>query len=86
MSDSLFLCARPSFIEGMSRILDFGGTLEEFNKSLTPEQADYLALRADWQMIGMDFARAIDNEREALTANRKAEHTEKTKILAGKND
>ncbi len=69
MSDSLFLCARPSFIEGMSRILDFGGTLEEFNKSLTPEQADYLALRADWQMIGMDLARAIDGEQELLEAN-----------------
>ena len=44
MSDSLFLCARPSFVEGVSRIFDFGFTLDEFNKSLSPEQADYLAL------------------------------------------
>ncbi|NLF08135.1 MAG: hypothetical protein GX594_09180 [Pirellulaceae bacterium] len=68
MSDSLFLCARPSFIEGAARILDFGGTMEEFNRSLTPEQADYLALRADWQQIGMDLAHAIDNVKETSSA------------------
>ena len=66
MSDSLFLCARPSFVEGASRILDFGGTLNEYNRSLTPEQADYLALRADWRLIGMDLARAIDSEQEVV--------------------
>jgi hypothetical protein len=63
MSDSLFLCARPSFIEGMSRILDFGGALNEYNRSLTPEQADYLALYADWRLVGMDLARILDKER-----------------------
>jgi hypothetical protein len=63
MSDSLFLCARPSFIEGMSRILDFGGALNEYNRSLTPEQADYLALYADWRLVGMDLACILDKER-----------------------
>ena len=41
MSDSLFLCARPSFVEGMARILDFGGNLDQYNQSITPAQADY---------------------------------------------
>ena len=66
MSDSLFLCARPSFVEGASRILDFGSTLNEYNRSLTSEQADYLALRADWRLVGMDLARAIDSEQEVV--------------------
>jgi hypothetical protein len=70
MSDSLFLGARPSFIEGMSRILDWGGTLNEYNKSLTPEQADFLALSADWRIIGMDVAHAVDNEKESCLAGR----------------
>jgi hypothetical protein len=46
-----FLYARPSFLEGLARIFDFGGTLNEYNQSLTPKQADFLALRADWLTI-----------------------------------
>jgi len=59
MSDSTFLFARPSFVEGMARLLDFGGSLSEFNSSLTPEQADCLALRMDWRLIGQDFQEAV---------------------------
>lgn len=70
MSDSLFLCARPSFAEGVARILDFGGTLNEYNRSLTPEQADYLALQADWRLIGMDLGRVLDEEQEILASSR----------------
>ena len=66
MNDSSFLCARPSFAEGMSRILDFGGTLTEYNNSATGEQADYLAVRADWQLIGLDIARALDEQDQKL--------------------
>jgi hypothetical protein len=65
MSDSLFLCTRPSFVEGISRILDMGGALNEYNKSLTPEQADYLALCADWRLVGKDFFRALGAEYES---------------------
>jgi len=59
MSDSSFLCLRPSFLEGMARILDFPGTLSEYNRSLTPEQADYLALLGDWRLVGKDIEDAI---------------------------
>jgi hypothetical protein len=59
MSDSSFLCLRPSFLEGVARILDFPGTLSEYNRSLTAEQADYLALLADWQLVGKDIQEAI---------------------------
>jgi hypothetical protein len=61
MSDSLtgFLYARPSFLEGMARIADVGNLLNEYNSSLSEEQADYLALKADWAMVGRDLSDAI---------------------------
>lgn len=59
MSDlSTFLYANPSFHEGMSRVVDFGDTLTEYNRSLTSEQADFLALIADWRAIGKDMQKA----------------------------
>ena len=36
-----FLFARPSFLEGTARILDFGNVLNTYNCSPTPELADY---------------------------------------------
>lgn len=54
-----FLFARPSFLEGMGRVLDIGGTMTEFNQSLTPEQADALALGMDWKVVGDDLRRAM---------------------------
>lgn len=68
MNDSAYLCARPSFAEGLSRILDFAGSLNEYNRSTTAEQADYLAMLADWRLIGMDIARALDEQRAKLLA------------------
>ena len=59
MNDGFFLGATPSFVEGVARLVDFGSTLNEYNKSLTPDQADFLAVRADWRMVGLDIASAI---------------------------
>lgn len=59
-SFSELLFARPSFLEGMARLFDFGDTLSEYNSSLTPEQADRLAIASDWRAIGMDMWRAVD--------------------------
>jgi hypothetical protein len=56
---STFLYAEPSFSEGIARILDFGDTLTEYNRSENGEMADYLALSADWRSIGSDIQRAI---------------------------
>lgn len=55
-----FLFARPSFPEGVARALDLGGTLQEYNSSPSPEQADALALGADWRVVGADLLRAMD--------------------------
>jgi hypothetical protein len=57
---STFLFARPSFTEGMSRVVDIGGTLNVYNSSPTPELADYFAMYADWLATGADIASAID--------------------------
>ena len=55
---AMFLFARPSFLEGWARVFDVGDTLTEYNRSLTPEQADYLAMRADWMAVGDDLRAA----------------------------
>ena len=52
-SDLLF--GRPSFSEGIGRVLDFGGTLDEYNRSVSTEQADRVAIRADWEAVGNDI-------------------------------
>ncbi len=54
-----YLYARPSFIEGMSRLIDFGNTLQIYNSSSNPQQADYLALSSDWWVIGNDLNDAM---------------------------
>ncbi len=59
MGDLLY--AQPSFIEGVARVFDFSASLSEFNRSLTGEQADYCALRADWLAVGDDLRRALGN-------------------------
>ena len=47
-----FLFARPSFLEGMARVLDLGGTLNEYNRSGSAEEADLRALGSDWNRVG----------------------------------
>ena len=56
-SDLLF--ADPSFLGGAARALDIGAVLVEFNRSMTPEQADYNAISADWRAVGDDLRRAV---------------------------
>lgn len=53
---SLFLVARPSFFEGLARVLDLGGTLNEYNTSINAEQADELALAVDIEALRQDVA------------------------------
>jgi hypothetical protein len=48
------LYARPSFLEGAVRLFDFAGALNVYNESLTGDEADFRALRADWYAVGQD--------------------------------
>lgn len=59
MSRTDLLFARPSFLAGAARVLDVGGTLQEYNRSLTPEDADAIALYNDFRAIGLDLEAAL---------------------------
>ena len=64
-----FLFARPSFLGGVARVLDMGNTLTEFNQSLTGAQADAVALRMDWALVGKAMREAMaqyEQEHKAL--------------------
>ena len=63
---SYYLFAEPSFLEGMARIMDFGDTLTEFNQSLTPAQANNIALTTDWQAVFEDVRAAVSKVAEEL--------------------
>jgi len=39
-NNSTFLFARPSFLEGVARVMDLGGTLQVYNNSKTEKEAD----------------------------------------------
>ncbi len=60
------LYATPSFTEGIGRILDFGNTLTEYNNSPSGEQADFLALRADWRAVAADLRTAMSGTDQEL--------------------
>ena len=51
--------ARPSFFEGMARIIDFGNTLNRYPKYRSASEEDMLALRSDWLTVGDDIRAAI---------------------------
>jgi hypothetical protein len=54
-----FLFARPSFIEGVARMVDVGGSLNTYNQSRTPEEADARAILEDWMAVGHDVNVAL---------------------------
>jgi hypothetical protein len=56
-SYSDILYARPSFAEGMARIMDFGNTLSEYNRTPDP---DAVAIAADWNAVAEDLYAAIE--------------------------
>ena len=67
-SYSDFLFARPSFVVGFGTILDWADTLTEFNKTVTPEIADSLALKSDWRTVGRDIFKAIEETEKDMAS------------------
>ncbi len=61
-----FLFANPDFFSGMSRILDLGSTLNEYNSTLEPKIADYYALKSDWAVVGSDIQAAINSHDQEI--------------------
>jgi hypothetical protein len=73
MGNSDFLFARPSFIEGMARVLDLGCTLNEYNYSRTGAEADAKALKNDFLMVFQDLGSSIskyEQKEEAKASNK----------------
>lgn len=58
LSGSLF--ATPSIFEGIGRIMDFGDSLSEFNRSENP---DRLAAICDWMSVYNDLRASYVRER-----------------------
>ena len=58
-SDYLFV--QPSFLRGVSRVVDFAGTVNRnsYNFSETPSQADAKAILSDWQVLASDIGEAF---------------------------
>jgi hypothetical protein len=57
-TDALF--ATPSFASGAARVLDLGGTFDEYNSSATAAEADARALWSDWAVVGEDLRLAME--------------------------
>jgi len=66
MNRNFRLYAQPSFWEGVARIIDLGGTLNEYNYSDHPREADLRATWSDWEEVGADFIAAIGQLQEEL--------------------
>jgi hypothetical protein len=60
-NNTTFLFARPSFIEGVARVLDLGGTMQVYNDCKTEKEADLKALKKDWQAVGEDILGAVES-------------------------
>jgi hypothetical protein len=73
MSRTFFLFARPSFVEGMARIFDFGNSLNLYNESFTEQEADARALWSDWSMVGQDMNDAIQKVTQEEHVEEKSE-------------
>jgi len=55
---NLFLFGSFGFSEVLARALDLGASMMVFNDSPTIEEADDLALNAEWQAVGNDILNA----------------------------
>ena len=65
-----FLYARPSALEGVGRNMDFFGSMNQYNYSLSGKEADMTAIAADWLAVLRDFRIAYD-ETTCLLETRK---------------
>jgi hypothetical protein len=54
-----FLYARPTFVSGISRVVDLGNTLNDYNSTFFTKVADFYALKSDWSAVGADIQYAI---------------------------
>lgn len=56
---SFHLFTRPSFIEGVGRLVDVTGALNTYAYRKTDAQADADAIESDWKAVGDDIRTAM---------------------------
>lgn len=54
-------------MSGAVRVVDLFGQYDAYNISVTPRQADAIALDSDWRVIGQDLRRTMDNARKSIS-------------------
>lgn len=57
-----FLFPKRSFWKGFSSVLNIFGNQNKFNSSKSGQEADYNALKSDWEMIGQDIQNTMNND------------------------
>ena len=60
MNREFRLFSRPSFFEGMARVVDVCGSLNIYNSSSSENEADFNAILSDWEMVGNDIYKALE--------------------------
>ena len=66
------LFAEPSFLEGVSSVLDISGELHKtYNASQTGSEADRKALQNDWRAVGDDLKASISKYEQELAKSAK---------------
>ena len=62
---------KPTFLGGLARILDLGGTLRNtYSHSDAVYEMDIMAMRSDWIAIGQDLGDAIGSYPDHETSER----------------
>jgi hypothetical protein len=56
----------PCFLLGMASAIDISATLDIYNVSSSPEEADRKAIASDWQAVGDDMRIAITMYRNGI--------------------
>lgn len=68
------LFPRPSILDGLARLFDSSGSLNKYNTSRTPAEADVKAMTADWNAVGEDIWDSLaiaEEDYESLRSERR---------------
>jgi len=73
-----YLFSTPDFFVGAGSAINLWGQYFLYNLSDTPEEADALAIRKDWETVGWDFRSAIHGEFRSTLPGAFADKTKKS--------
>lgn len=57
----LLFDSMPSFSKGLARAIDVGNTIDDYRTSKSDDEANCKAIRSDWEAVGKDIKKSIDN-------------------------